>query len=935
VGPPSRVLLRLLSVAAAGLAGAPALAAADAQAPATGTTSTSAPAAAAPSVPAATTTAPVTAPASAPVVGTTPAASTAPAITTRPARSRTPTRRAAPKVRSQFAQPGPGPLVHPRTTRTSPAHAHKAPALHPPTKLPPAPGQPGAPALLAPGVAPSPQAAALMGQLAPAAAVNATLGFFRIPLFLLPVYQAAGDQYGVPWQVLAAINEVETDYGYDVAVSSAGAEGWMQFMPSTWKLYGTDATASGYADPYNPADAIFAAARYLHAAGAQKDLHGAIFAYNHSTAYVDSVMLRAKLISVYPQAMIDELTSLSVGVPPVQGSDTGQPTAQPAAPAGTAPVAPAATPAASAPASLNAVSPAMRAALAVTLATRTGRLSTASSGSAAPLTPIGSSATPAAPVPGSVAPSPAAAGTSGTARASSAASSTVALHTRGGSDVVAVKDGKVLRTGRSKRLGGYVTLKDAQGDLFTYGHLARVGTRAPAGRVSVPAASAPPAAARPQAGADLHLASGPNPLQVRVSASGAVAALAGSAVVASTAPGASGAQSPAPSWHPAGAQAPAVSGALRMLGYRSLDSRPPAATIPTTGLPSWSTPVASGWLPLRAGQTLWAGSVLGQAPASGVVRFAVRPAGDSQPVDPRPFLAAWRLRHDVLDPASVAPTPTATSATTALAPATGVGTPGATTATSGLLAAAAKATAVGAVASTAISHRTPRAPLRYDLSTWGQDRMFFLSRSRLEREILTDRRVHVYSSGSRDIALHRIDPRVLAVLEYLADSGLHPSVSALQTGHGADGVDISAVKGVPVAGHQGPGSVTDFAIRRLLALPTGFQPQQIVSLMTYPQASNTVSMANHADRIHLGFRPVAASRPAATAQAASAAAAATTPALPNLAALSTPAPPLTAAQWQRLVRHLDANGNPLLVASPTSAAIPTPTAPGTPAANAG
>ena len=86
---------------------------------------------------------------------------------------------------------------------------------------------------------------------------------FRIPPFLLPVYQAAGIQYGVRWEVLAAINEIETDYGRNLNVSSAGAVGWMQFMPSTWKRYGTDANNDGKRDPYNPVDAIFAAARYL------------------------------------------------------------------------------------------------------------------------------------------------------------------------------------------------------------------------------------------------------------------------------------------------------------------------------------------------------------------------------------------------------------------------------------------------------------------------------------------------------------------------------------------------------------------------------------------------------------------------------------------------------------------------------------------------
>ena len=92
---------------------------------------------------------------------------------------------------------------------------------------------------------------------------------FRIPPFLLPIYQAAGIEYGVRWEVLAAINEIETDYGRNLNVCSAGALGWMQFMPSTWKQYGVDANKDELKDPYNPVDAIFAAARYLKAAGAE------------------------------------------------------------------------------------------------------------------------------------------------------------------------------------------------------------------------------------------------------------------------------------------------------------------------------------------------------------------------------------------------------------------------------------------------------------------------------------------------------------------------------------------------------------------------------------------------------------------------------------------------------------------------------------------
>ena len=110
---------------------------------------------------------------------------------------------------------------------------------------------------------------------------------FQIPPFLLPIFQAAGTAYGIPWQVLAAINEVETDYGRDLSVSSAGAEGWMQFLPSEWAQYGVDANGDGYKDPYNPADAIFAAARYLRAAGGDANIKAAVFSYNHSQAYVE------------------------------------------------------------------------------------------------------------------------------------------------------------------------------------------------------------------------------------------------------------------------------------------------------------------------------------------------------------------------------------------------------------------------------------------------------------------------------------------------------------------------------------------------------------------------------------------------------------------------------------------------------------------------
>lgn len=104
------------------------------------------------------------------------------------------------------------------------------------------------------------------------------------------LWQRAGEGYGVPWQVLAAINKIESNFGQNMGPSSAGALGWMQFIPSSWMRWGMDGDGDGIADPWNPEDAVFAAARYLAAAGAHDDLERAIFAYNHAQWYVDDVL---------------------------------------------------------------------------------------------------------------------------------------------------------------------------------------------------------------------------------------------------------------------------------------------------------------------------------------------------------------------------------------------------------------------------------------------------------------------------------------------------------------------------------------------------------------------------------------------------------------------------------------------------------------------
>ena len=132
-------------------------------------------------------------------------------------------------------------------------------------------------ALVSPTVLPSPQA--LSG----------------IPADYLQTFEAAAAACpGLPWNVLAGIGRAETDFGADSGTSSAGAVGPMQFLPATFAAYDTPAPPGG-ADPpspLNPTDAIYAAERLLCANGARDgaDIPGAIYAYDHSQAYVAEVL---------------------------------------------------------------------------------------------------------------------------------------------------------------------------------------------------------------------------------------------------------------------------------------------------------------------------------------------------------------------------------------------------------------------------------------------------------------------------------------------------------------------------------------------------------------------------------------------------------------------------------------------------------------------
>jgi hypothetical protein len=111
-----------------------------------------------------------------------------------------------------------------------------------------------------------------------------------IPPDHVEVMRRTGLETGIPWPVLAAIAKVESGFGANMGSSSAGAEGYCQFLPSTWQAYGVDGNGDGVADPYDFHDCIPAAANYLLASGALGDLRTALYAYNHSWDYVNTVL---------------------------------------------------------------------------------------------------------------------------------------------------------------------------------------------------------------------------------------------------------------------------------------------------------------------------------------------------------------------------------------------------------------------------------------------------------------------------------------------------------------------------------------------------------------------------------------------------------------------------------------------------------------------
>jgi hypothetical protein len=111
-------------------------------------------------------------------------------------------------------------------------------------------------------------------------------------------YADAQRRFSVDWSILAAVNFVESAFGRVRSASVAGARGPMQFLPSTWRAFGMGG------DIEDPHDAILAAANYLRHAGASRDVDGALFAYNHSRAYVRAIRRFARRMHRDEQAFL-------------------------------------------------------------------------------------------------------------------------------------------------------------------------------------------------------------------------------------------------------------------------------------------------------------------------------------------------------------------------------------------------------------------------------------------------------------------------------------------------------------------------------------------------------------------------------------------------------------------------------------------------------
>jgi hypothetical protein len=622
---------------------------------------------------------------------------------------------------------------------------------------------------------------------APIGVPNFVIDSFEIPPFLLPIYQSCGTEYGIPWQVLAGINKIETAFGTNLNVSSAGAEGWMQFIPSTWAAYGVDANNDGKKDPYNPVDAICAAARYLRAAGGDKNIRQAIFAYNHADWYVDEVLLYANQYGKLPDALVGSLTGLTEGAHFPVAADA-------------------------------------RYADDINDAAALARSNTQrkTAGNAADVV------------------------------RSDANRRSINIYSSLNAPVVAVNDGVIKKIGDNAKLGKYVVLQDAYGNQYTYAHLGSIEKTHPVPRqqslsskdfkLQTPSDSKPTS---PASAGDNSGGGSAKPAKAGKSTS-APASSENSRQRLFALPNRSG-----------NGRQSGVAGQLDSLLGRSVPGYETFKSALSSSVQFDSNTMQLK--PLKKGSKVTGGTVIGRVGQPDAqpphLNFAIRPAGRGAPtIDPKPILDGWKLLE-----------------------------------------------------TTAIYRAADKNPFT-DNPTVGQ--VLLMSKAALQQRVLNDPALSIYSCGRNDIQTGQIDRRVLAVMEYLVAKGYRLTITSLKCGHSyltssgnvsahsyGSAVDIAAVNGIPITGHQGPGTITEAVIKDLLLLQGSMRPAQIISLMDL--GPPTFILPDHYNHIHVGYTFTTGGS-----------------SIKQLGQILKP------EQWQRLIQRLGQIQNPKVPSKPSAAALP-------------
>jgi hypothetical protein len=671
-------------------------------------------------------------------------------------------------------------------------------------------------------------------------ASNFMIGQFEIPPFLLPIYQACGSQYGIPWEVLASINKIETAFGTNMGPSTAGAEGWMQFMPATWRTWGIDANGDGRADPYNPVDAICSASRYLQASGGAANLRQAIFAYNHASWYVDEVLAAAQQYGSLPDDLVGSLTGLTAGDQfPIDAKSRY------AEPTGRSPIYAAkgggATGTRNAfanfgrgPVRLNSgvnmsvgQEPQIREALSA-LAAEIGKPVYVISGYRSPAHSVavgGFADDPhtkgiaadigvGAPTRDSVAsvsdaqlravglfrpysaPSEinhvqllyGAASTSGSAQG-------INIFASEGAPVVAVNDGTIRAMGHTKSLGDYIVLQDDYGNKFIYWQLGSIrSSKKQASAKSKQHGSKSSKSSKAKRGDSKSAAkpavSGSQPNRRRLYAL---------------------------------PQRPHNTSRASLLGQ----VRPSLLTAASNhvGLGNHARPGQAAAGELHRGSRVSAGTVLGRVgKTDGLaphINFAIQPTGiGNGSVDPKPILDGWQLLHETA------------------------------------------------------AYSAGQNPLRNVAKPSDAINDLLMPSSALADRALSDPRLEIYRCGRMDIRSGQIDRRVLATMSFLADNGFRLSIASLRCDahkHGSsksqiakqhssgDAMAISKVDGLPVAGHQGPGTPAEALIKTVLGQQGVMEPDQITSHEDLPGPISSSVSGKRGDRIDIGFTPLTGS----------------------------------------------------------------------------